>query len=816
VTGVAVLVRVGSVPRLLLPSLRSVEQQSARPTGVVLLVDSTTPTGAHDWIEAIAAARGFMLVRSQSSSPGAALNEAWRSTSSEFVLVLEAGDELEPHAVALIGHRMGDAADAGFSLVGMRLLGSGPDNSLVLPDDASAFAVAAWPQMAHASTPFRRSSLETVGGFDESLPGLEFADAVIRILQTGGSGLSLSEPIVRRRTELPGRWRHASQAEGLEIFEAFVRRHLDLLASDPVTVLRAREDAVRTLGARYRTVRDTRQARLAEIAELREAKARTAAPSDAASPFDMGGFHRTSPWSRNWGYERGVPVDRYYVERFLQAHAGDVHGRVLEVQEADYTTRFGGSRVAQSDVLDLEVSNTRANVVADLRDAPNIPDATYDCIIITQTLHVIDDMDSVVRECVRILKPGGVLLATLPAASRVCLEYGRDGDFWRVTAAGARRLFEQAFDPEQVEVRAHGNVLVTAAFQYGLGLAELSPADLEVDDAFNPTLVTVRARKAPARTSSVGLTSREAAERRGVVLLYHRVADARPDVHGLCVSPLAFNEQMDYVAAHCTPIGLEELVEATRTGDVPPRAVAVTFDDGYLDTLLTATPVLYSRGIPATVFATTAALDEAGVFRYWWDILEWAILVDPPACLTVPLPGGERSFSLTTPAERMAAHQTLHGLLVPLEASARDGVMRHVIDGRVADADRVTRRMSVAELRAIGDVPGMSVGAHGHDHLALPAHSAEVQRLEISRSRLALESALSVPVRAFAYPFGAWSAETAALVAESGLRLAVTCEDGAVRPGADPLSLARVTVRAETTQAFAARLMQAFTNVAAQ
>jgi peptidoglycan/xylan/chitin deacetylase (PgdA/CDA1 family) len=273
---------------------------------------------------------------------------------------------------------------------------------------------------------------------------------------------------------------------------------------------------------------------------------------------------------------------------------------------------------------------------------------------------------------------------------------------------------------------------------------------------------------------------------------------------------------MDYVAAHCTPIGLEELVEATRTGDVPPRAVAVTFDDGYLDTLLTATPVLYSRGIPATVFATTAALDEAGVFRYWWDILEWAILVDPPACLTVPLPGGERSFSLTTPAERMAAHQTLHGLLVPLEASARDGVMRHVIDGRVADADRVTRRMSVAELRAISDVPGMSVGAHGHDHLALPAHSAEVQRLEISRSRLALESALSVPVRAFAYPFGAWSAETAALVAESGLRLAVTCEDGAVRPGADPLSLARVTVRAETTQAFAARLMQAFTNVAAQ
>src|SRR5262249_9810205 len=131
--------------------------------------------------------------------------------------------------------------------------------------------------------------------------------------------LSVSEPIVRRYVDMPGRWRHASQAAGLEIFEAFVRRHIDLLASDPVTVLRAREDAVRALGVRYRSVRETRQARLAEITELREAKARSAAPSDGVSLFDFGGLHRTSPWSINWGYERGVPIDRYYVERFLQA-----------------------------------------------------------------------------------------------------------------------------------------------------------------------------------------------------------------------------------------------------------------------------------------------------------------------------------------------------------------------------------------------------------------------------------------------------------------------------------------------------------------
>ena len=116
---------------------------------------------------------------------------------------------------------------------------------------------------------------------------------------------------------------------------------------------------------------------------------------------------------------------------------------MLEVQEADYTRRFGGSAVERSDVVDLAESNAGATVITDLRAAANIPDATYDCVILTQTLHVIAPMTEAVAECHRILKPGGVLLVTLPCVSRVCLEYGRDGDFWRVTPAGARQLFER-------------------------------------------------------------------------------------------------------------------------------------------------------------------------------------------------------------------------------------------------------------------------------------------------------------------------------------------------------------------------------------
>src|SRR5205823_6551189 len=124
----------------------------------------------------------------------------------------------------------------------------------------------------------------------------------------------------------------------------------------------------------------------------------------------------------------------------------------------------GGDRVMRSDVIDLNASNPLATIVSDLRNAANIGSGTYDCVILTQTLHVVDDMRAVVAECARILKPDGALLVTLPCASRVCLEYGEDGDFWRVTDAGARALFAEAFPLESLDIRAEGNVLVNAAF----------------------------------------------------------------------------------------------------------------------------------------------------------------------------------------------------------------------------------------------------------------------------------------------------------------------------------------------------------------
>src|SRR5262249_10442558 len=145
---------------------------------------------------------------------------------------------------------------------------------------------------------------------------------------------------------------------------------------------------------------------------------RLAAKPSADGRTHWGEFDRVSPISEFWGADRGRCIDRHYIEAFLQQHVSDVAGAVLEVNDDDYTREFGGNRITRSDVTDIEPTNRRATIVADLRSAPAIPSNTYDCVILTQTLHVIFDAKAVLREVARIMRPGGVLLATLPFASR--------------------------------------------------------------------------------------------------------------------------------------------------------------------------------------------------------------------------------------------------------------------------------------------------------------------------------------------------------------------------------------------------------------
>jgi SAM-dependent methyltransferase len=203
---------------------------------------------------------------------------------------------------------------------------------------------------------------------------------------------------------------------------------------------------------------------------------------------------RTRPVSDAWGFDRGTPVDRFYLERFLAANADAIRGRVLEVRDDRYARRFG-SGLERVDVLDVDPSNSAATVVADLNEEAALPESAYDCVLLTQTLQFVYDVRQAVASLHRALVPGGTLLCTVPVTSRVAAADDGD-DYWRFTPAACERLFGEAFAGGDVRVEAPGNVLASTAFLAGAAAEEVGAARLDRRDPRFPLVVCVRARRA--------------------------------------------------------------------------------------------------------------------------------------------------------------------------------------------------------------------------------------------------------------------------------------------------------------------------------
>jgi len=209
----------------------------------------------------------------------------------------------------------------------------------------------------------------------------------------------------------------------------------------------------------------------------------------------MGDLRRVSPIDRWFGAGRGKPVDRHYVEAVLARYAGDIRGRVLEIGDSSYTRRFGGDRVRRADVFNRFPGGAETTFSGDLSAAHDLPAAAFDCIVFTQTLHLIFDMQAALTALWRSLKPGGVLLVTVPFISTIDRGEWGDSWYWALAPAALRRLLEHRFGKENVDVTAHGNVLVATAFLYGLAEHELTAAEFDANDPCCPVLVAGRARK---------------------------------------------------------------------------------------------------------------------------------------------------------------------------------------------------------------------------------------------------------------------------------------------------------------------------------
>ena len=207
-------------------------------------------------------------------------------------------------------------------------------------------------------------------------------------------------------------------------------------------------------------------------------------------------------------------------------------------------------------------------------------------------------MSAAIAEAYRVLKPGGVLLCTVPASGRISYEArGLDSDYWRFTEASVRRLFAAAFPIDAFEVNGFGNVLASAAFLYGLAPSELAAHELDDVDPYFAVVYAIRAVKPSpalcadsprqhADTESLdSLPMAARAEVAGVVMMYPRVS-SRGESSALCLPVERLRERLDYLNRYgYRVVPLSEFCGAAGRGPNDGPMVALTFDDGYVEML---------------------------------------------------------------------------------------------------------------------------------------------------------------------------------------------------------------------------------------
>ncbi|UZJ77360.1 methyltransferase domain-containing protein [Fictibacillus sp. KU28468] len=198
------------------------------------------------------------------------------------------------------------------------------------------------------------------------------------------------------------------------------------------------------------------------------------------------------PKSRNFGSDRGKPIDRFYIEKFLENNRAEIKGHVLEVGD-NYYTRIYGTNVSKSDVLNL-IPSPEATIVGDLATGENIPHEVFDCIILTQVIHVIYDIKMALNNTIKALKPGGTLLITTTGLSASC-RTDFHGDYWRFTDTSLRMLLNELVDEEKIEIEVFGNVAVAKAFLDGLAVHEIPEAILGIKDDHYQVILTAIVKK---------------------------------------------------------------------------------------------------------------------------------------------------------------------------------------------------------------------------------------------------------------------------------------------------------------------------------
>ena len=476
----------------------------------IILVDDGSTDNTAEIAQGFPAVR---YVRQKNSGLSAARNAGLQASHGKYVVFLDADDRLLPRALESGIRCFHEFPDSGFVFGKYQRIDSG-GIPLATQRDLGIAGDYYWHLLhgnfigMHATVMYSREALQSAGGFNTELRAAEDYDVYLRIARRWN---------VRQHGWLIAEYReHSTNMSGdrlvmlksvlqvLRLESAHVpdRRHMRALRSGMTfckhyygnrLIDAWRKDmnvpGLLTLVRWYpsglirRTVKSLRN-RVAPSAEPRSLR--------------FGDLRRVSPFSR-FGFERGKPIDRRYIESFLNDYAADIHGHVLEIGDDTYSRLFGGTRISQQDVLHICAGHPGATIIADLNDAPQIPSERFDCIIFTQTLHLIYNLKAALATLHRILKPGGILLTTVPGISQIAREPGyAEADSWRFTTSSVQRLFTEFFAETAVHVQSYGNVLAASAFLYGLAVHELETNELDYHDRDYPVIISVRAQKGDA------------------------------------------------------------------------------------------------------------------------------------------------------------------------------------------------------------------------------------------------------------------------------------------------------------------------------
>ena len=285
-----------------------------------------------------------------------------------------------------------------------------------------------------------------------------------------------------------------------------------------------------------------------------------------------------------------------------------------------------------------------------------------------------------------------------------------------------------------------------------------------------------------------------------VILAYHSVRDdPEQDADwigpGITHSAKVFARHMELVAHQFNPVTLKDVLlflKGEKT--LPHRAVAVTFDDGFLDNLEVAAPILSRFGISAAFYLTVSLIGEAEA--PWYSRIRHAFMTT--YCKTWRRSVQGRTWDISSPSARDSELLTAYDLCAPLVGEAQQRAM-HSIEQELGVEPVLPKRrlmMNWEEARALRRA-GHIVGSHTLTHPNV-AHVSqdEALRVELVESKRQMEERLQEPVVHFSYPHPAlnpqWSAGTLAATQKAGYATAVTTTKGPVRAGANPLLLARI------------------------